>query len=118
MAVASPVLTSRESHAIEFIFRKQSGKKANNYLEDFLFATLLKVLRNGHVDIFLQVCAEINFPVTPDKTEWVTTIIVFLGILINTETQTISIPIEKHLKALKMLQELISACSITILKLQ
>ena len=46
------------------------------------------------------------------------TIIVFLGILLNTVTQTISILIEKRHKALKLLNEVIKSRTVTVLKLQ
>ena len=71
------------------------GKKLNNYLDDFLFAALLKTLCNEDVKQFMDICNEINFPVAPKKTVWATTILVFLGILINTIMQTISIPLDK-----------------------
>ena len=86
----------------------------NNYLDDFLFAALLKALCDGNVSMFLDICREINFPVVPKKTEWGTTIIVFLGILINTVTQTISIPLEKRLKACGLLRNLISSKKTTV----
>ena len=86
----------RFSNFVEFIFRKRSGKKANNYLDDFFFAALLEALCNNHVDVFLKICDEIGFPVTLEKTVWGTTVIVFLDILIDTEHQTISIPMKKN----------------------
>ena len=49
---------------------------------------------------------------------WATTIIVFLGILIDTKEQTISIPLDKCIKALNKLEEAINARTMTILKLQ
>lgn len=71
------------------------GKGAKNYLDDFLFAALLTALCNGQVEIFLQICAEINFPVSLDKTFWGCQILMFLGFLLNTKEETILIPIEK-----------------------
>ena len=107
----------RVSNSLEHILRKRTGRISNNYFDDFLFAAMLCALCNGDVKSFLQLCSEINFPVAPEKIVWGTTILVFLGILINTVTQTISIPVEKRMKALQQLQELISAKKITVLKL-
>ena len=75
-------------------------------------------LCNGQVDEFLRICHEINFPVAPEKTVWATTIIVFLGILIDTAKQTISIPLEKRCKALNLLEEILNSRKTTIKKLQ
>ena len=54
----------------------------------------------------------------PEKTVWATNIIVFLGILIDTISQTISIPIKKCEKALNQLNYVINARTVTVLELQ
>ena len=53
-----------------------------------------------------------------EKTVWGTQILVFLGILINTITQTISIPIDKWDKALAMIHEIVAVKKVTMLQLQ
>ena len=63
-----------------FLCYKRTGRKANNYIDDFFFAALLAVLCNGQVEEFMRICKEINFLIAPEKTEWVMTVIVFLGI--------------------------------------
>ena len=67
---------------------------------------------------FLRICDEIGFPVSPEKTVWATTIIVFLGILIDTLQQTISVPVEKRQKAIELLSAMINSCTTMVLKLQ
>ena len=49
--------------------------------------------------MFLQVCNLIQFPVALEKTFWGDTIMVFLGMLLDTEKQLICIPMEKLIKA-------------------
>ena len=56
---------------------------------------------------FLQICEEINFPVALDKTVWSSQIIIFLGMLLNSVNQTVSIPREKCNKALNLLYKLV-----------
>ena len=85
----------RVSNTIEHIFRKTSGSKANNYLDDFLFTTLLKCLSDGNVQMFLDICEQINFPVAMDKTFRGSQIVIFLGMLLDTVNQTVSIPVKK-----------------------
>ena len=108
----------RWSNAIEDIFRYRSKKKANNYLDDFLFAALQELLCNGLVDKFLWVCKEINFPVTLEKAFRASQIINFLGMLLSTKTQTISIPGDKKNNAIKTLTSVFTAKKIMVLKMQ
>ena len=62
--------------------------------------------------MFLEICAEINFPISMEKTEWATQIIIFFGMLINTVTQTISVPIERRDKALQQLTKVLDSKAI------
>ena len=108
----------RFSNCVAFLVRKRTGKRTNNYLDDFFFTALLQALCNGHVKAFMEICEVINFPVAPEKTVWGTTVIVFLGILINIVTQSISIPVAKRDKTVKMLENLMFSRTITVQKLQ
>lgn len=72
-----------------------------------MFAVLLKALCDGHVSVFLDLCKAINFLVALDKSVWSTQIIVFLGMLLDTIRQTVSIPLEKRDKAINWLQNLL-----------
>ena len=60
----------RLSNAVKHIVSHRTGKKAVNYLDDYLFAALLKLLCNNQIKTFLAVCQEINLPVALDKTFW------------------------------------------------
>ena len=55
-----------------------------NYLDDFFFVAIVKYLCDQQVEIFLSICAQINFPVSLEKTEWGSTQITFLSLLIDT----------------------------------
>ena len=66
----------------------------------------------------MELCSEINLPVAIEKTEWATTLIVFLGILLNGRTLTLSVPIEKQQKALKLLKDLTGKKRATIKQMQ
>ena len=96
----------RISNSIVHIVKFKSGKLPVGYLDDYFFVHILTTLCNRQVDIFLQVCKDINLPVTLEKTVWATTIIIFLGLLIDSKNQFIGIPVDKIQKA-KMLIELI-----------
>ena len=88
------------SDAVSHIVKYKTGGKVNiNYLDDFLFITLLKAMCNAQVNMFLEVCRLINFPVSLDKTVFACTQLIFLEFLINSVRQLVLIPIEKIHKA-------------------
>ena len=70
-----------------------------NYLDDYLFAALLKRLCDQQMQVFLDVCKQINFPVAVEKTFWGTQVLTFLGMLLDTEKQLVCIPMDKLVKA-------------------
>lgn len=76
-----------------------------NYLDDFLFAAINKMICDYLINSFIQVCSEINVPVAVEKTKWGSTIIVFLGILLDRERLLLSLPLEKQQKAVNLLKE-------------
>ena len=90
----------RVSNAISHIVTYRTGNANVNYLDDFFFAALLKLLCNNEVKAFLQVCSEIGFPVSLEKTVWASTCMTFLGLLIDTQRRLILIPLEKITHAL------------------
>ena len=103
-------------HLIEF----RTGRKRSitNYLDDFLFIAIAKWICNQMINSFLQLCTELNLPVTKEKTEWATTKLVFLGILLDGLRLLLCIPLEKKEKAIKLLDELTGKKKITVKQLQ
>ena len=93
----------RFSNAVAHIVRYYTSKENVNYLDDFLFAQLIKELCDHQISTFLEICKEIRFPVSMEKTFWSTTKLSFLGLLIDTVNQLICIPIEKIQKANQMI---------------
>ena len=96
------------SNSIAHMVRVRTGRKNLSYLDDYFFMALVKAICDGQVNIFLSICQEINFPVSLEKTHWGTTILIFLGLLIDTMRQVILIPKEKVDKALKWIDLLLS----------
>ena len=106
------------SNAVAHIVCHRTGKEVINYLDDYLFAALLKLLCNGQVDEFLQVCSTIKFPVALEKNFWVTTRLMFLGMLLDTVAQTVSIPCDKVIKGKELIQEIMCKWKIMVKQLQ
>ena len=97
------------SDAIAFVIQVKVNHPNINYLDDYLFAAALRRLCNWHVNIFMEICSSINFPVSTEKTEWAVEIIVFLGLLIDCVKKVVCIPIEKIHKALQLIDEMLSS---------
>ena len=78
----------------------------------------MEIICNNLLESFINLCAETYFPLALEKTEWVTQIIVFLGMLIDMRNQTISIPEEKRDKAIRKIKAILNNKCTTVLKLQ
>ena len=95
-------------HIIVWKLRKAQITKnpdaITNYLDDFLFIALTWLACQGMIQVFLQVCKLIGCPISMEKTEWTTAIIVFLWLLLNRNARTISVPSDKCRKALQLLR--------------
>ena len=92
------------SDSVAHIFRFRTQADNLNYLDDFFFVALLKVTCDNYLKQFLHICSLICFPVSLTKTEWGDTRITFLGLLIDTVKQVVSIPVEKITKALELIE--------------
>ena len=75
-----------------------------NYLDDYLFVAYIRNECNEQVQVFLNVCKDIQFPVSLEKTHWGAQVIIFLGLLLDTIEQEIGIPMEKIRKARNLIE--------------
>ena len=64
----------------------------------------MKLFCDAQVHSFLQVCEMIRFPVALEKTFWGDTMMVFLGLLIDTINQVVCIPQDKVAKSLNWVE--------------
>ena len=79
------------SDAIAHIVKHKCKNNSNvNYLDDFLFVAALKAWCNWQLKTFLQICEEIKFPAALEKIVWGSTLIIFLGLLLDTQNQVLS----------------------------
>ena len=98
----------RFSNAVKHIARWRTKSDLVNYMDDFFFAALLKMLCNNQVSDFFRTCDQISFPVSLEKTFWGTTKLVFLGLLIDTINQWVLIPIEKVQRATNLIDSILA----------
>ena len=66
----------------------------------------------------MAICDKVNCPISEEKTEWAEESIVFLGMLLNGRQCTISLPIEKLIKALHLIRKFIERKKAKIIEIQ
>ena len=91
------------AHILKFRMKKEPI----NYLDDYFMATLLRQYCNWQINVFMDICADIHFLVILEKTFWADTQTTFLGFLLNTLTQTVSVPREKIIKGTNMIESVL-----------
>ena len=109
-------LSNALKHIVESL--EQVYNIITNYLDDFLFIHYLRQVCNRIMRRFLLVCEMINFPVAEDKTEWASTIVTFLGLMLNGWTFTLMVPDEKKWKVINILSKFYNAKKVTIKDIQ
>ena len=84
-ASISCALFQHFSDALHFLTedRLRIRNRITNYLDDFLFIARTLEKCNAMIREYLAFCKEINVPITYEKTEWASELIVFLGMLLD-----------------------------------
>ena len=108
------------SNAVAHIVQKKTGHDLINYLDDYLFVALLRLMCNSQVKTFLNVCEMIKFPVSLNKMFWGMTRLVFLGFLLDLEFQVVCLLKDKIDRALELISKILNKTSkkITLHQLQ
>ena len=82
--------------------------RITNYLDDFLFIAMQLAFCNRMIKSFLDLCRELAIPVAMEKTEWVSELTIFLGILLDGRHLMLIIPEEKRQVAINLLEEMLA----------
>jgi hypothetical protein len=87
----------RFSSFLHWVTEMESGlHDIDHYLDDFLFAGADTTSNCSKLmNTFTEVYSQLGVPIADDKTEGPSTMITFLGLLIDTEKMLIQIPDEK-----------------------
>ena len=91
------------SNAIAWIVMFRTGQDLVNYLDDYFFVAMLTLMCNGQIQVFLDVCKRVNFPVSLGKTFWAAPKLTFLGMLLDAENQVVAIHSKTTLQQLQRL---------------
>ena len=70
------------------------------------------------MNAFLELCQNLNIPVSLEKTVFASTLVVFLGILLNGEDYSLSVPTDKRNKAIALLNLMIDKKKVLVKDLQ
>ena len=70
------------------------------------------------METFLDLCQEIECPIAMEKTEWATSIITFLGVLLNGKSKFLSLPQDKKRKAIHLIDWVCANKKITVKTVQ
>lgn len=115
----SCAIFQRISNAVAHVFQHiTKGLRPTNFLDDFLQVEKNLCLSWKNLKEYEDLCKRIQFPLADEKTTQPTQIIIFLGMLLNSLTQTVSIPVEKRNKALTQIENLLRCKKTTVKYLQ
>ena len=119
-ASISCALFQHFSNAIKHLVEAFTGRPTSvtNFLDDFLLVAPSKHQCDHMVRTFIYVTERIGLTVAEEKTEWGTTRLTFLEILMLGDKLLLSIPEDKRIKALNMAKLLADCRKATIHELQ
>lgn len=92
---------------LEYLVKQDSPVgDLKHYVDDFLFGG--KPLTTDCLSImhcFFRICARLGIPVATEKTEWPTTILVYLGLEIDSEKMEVRMP---HVKIIEIISKIVA----------
>ena len=93
---SAPKIFNALADALEWCFRKQGVTDVDHYLDDFITLGPPGSLRCAeNLRMIREVTTALGVPLAEDKSQGPSTALVFLGILIDTQAGTLSLPEEK-----------------------
>ena len=103
-------------HIVEVLERQLNS--ISNYLDDFIFIHYVRAICERLMRRFMAVCESICFPVAEEKTEWASTLITFLGLVLNGRMFTLMVVQDKKFKAINLLQRASERRTMTVKEIQ
>ena len=100
---SAPMIFNAVAEALAFIIRSLGVKWLEHYLDDFVMVAPPKSneCQEG-LQVALDTCAKVGFPVAEDKTEGPATLINFLGVLLDSMLMQLRLPPDKLEKLKKL----------------
>ena len=104
---SSPNIFERFARALEWIVKRETGHSITHYLDDFFFCGTNPSGCNADLDAFIGICERLGLPVSMEKTFRPSTCLSYLGLEIDTVSQTVGIPLSKKKKAVRLIARLL-----------
>ncbi len=122
-ASCSPAHFERFSTFIEWaIIEEAPSTRISHYMDDYIITAPCDAPRSQSCQALLElverVCQKFGVPLAPDKTVGPTPRLTFLGLQIDTENQTVSIPQEKLVKIMGKVQDALGSEDLSLRELQ
>ena len=119
-ASCSPALFETFSTFLEWVVKKEIGiDSICHYADDFLLVSSNSRLSCSHALLkFKEICHRLGVPLAEDKTVGPTSNIVFLGLQIDSELMTISIPLVKITAIIDKIKDALKMSKITLRQIQ
>lgn len=93
---SSPYIFNQFAEALLWILVHVTGISwLIHYLDDFLLGGVSASECVSYMGVMFKVCSELGVPIAEDKTVGPSTMVTYLGIEIDTQEQTIRLPVEK-----------------------
>ena len=89
-----------------------------NYLDNVLFVAVIRQACDDMMQTFIDLCTRINCPLSEEKTEWSSPIMIFLGTLLDGKRHCLCIAEEKKVKALNQIRWIRSKHTATVKQIQ
>ena len=106
------------SDAINFLATKRGCDKVFSYLDDFLIVGTTKESVEASLNLILQTCHDIGFPVSEQKTVYPKKNMIFLGLGIDCDTRSFYVPEEKRSKLIQLINSFLVAKKKLVLDFQ
>lgn len=105
---------------LEFLVKKKStGGDLKHYVDDYLFAGQKHTSECSDImHCFFSCASSLGIPVAPEKTEWPCTIIIFLGLEIDSNTMVVRMPYSKVCEILLKIQAVKAERKVTLKVMQ
>ena len=107
-------------HIAQYRIRRnyQENDSVTNYLDDFLFYAIAQALCDAMIGEFVRLCQEVNCPISFEKTEKASPLMIFLGILLDGIRKLMIIPEEKRIRAVAEINLILAKNKATVKQLQ
>ena len=107
------------SSALEWVAKTKLGvSEMIHYIDDFLFLAEFSAKCTADMNAFIPLCEQMGVPLAPEKTQGPTSILPFLGIILDTVKLEARLPDDKLAKCKSMIADFLTRQKVSLQQLQ